>query len=291
MAYNEERNIGRLLEALRHQKTATASITQIIVVASGCTDRTEAIVLEAAQVDKRVRLIRQVRREGKARAINLFLQTARDARADLCVLQSGDTLPREGTLEALLAPFATDPTIGMTGAHVVPVNGHGTFVGGAVQTLWRLHHRLASESPKMGELIAFRNVVMGIADDSAVDEVSIESAVVAKGLRLRYAPDAIVLNKGPETVSDFLKQRRRIHAGHLAVVRQAGYAPSTMKVGRVARHFLADMITSPGQIPVSLGAAGLEALGRTLGAWDFYVAGRSHTVWEIAVTTKDVQGN
>lgn len=291
MAYNEERNIGRLLEALRLQKVVSAHIAQIIVVASGCTDRTEEIVTQAAQVDARVRLIRQTRREGKARAINLFLQAAHEGRADLCVLQSGDTLPQDGTLEALLKPFAEDPAVGMTGAHVVPVNGHGTFVGGAVQTLWRLHHRLASESPKMGELIAFRNVVAGIPEDSAVDEVSIESAVIAKGFRLRYASDAIVRNKGPETISDFLKQRRRIHAGHLAVARQAGYTPATMKLGRVAKHFLADMITSPGQMHVSLGAAGLEALGRTLGAWDYYVARRSHTVWEIAVTTKDVQGH
>ena len=291
MAYNEERNIGRLLEALRHQKTVSARIDQIIVVASGCTDRTEAIVRQAAQVDSRVRLIRQTRREGKARAINLFLQAANEKGADLCVLQSGDTLPEDGTLEALLQPFAADPTVGMTGAHVIPVNGHGTFVGGAVQTLWRLHHRLAMESPKMGELIAFRNVVLGIPGDSAVDEVSIESAINIRGFRLRYAPDAIVRNKGPETISDFLKQRRRIHAGHLAVSRQSGYAPATMKLSRVAKHFLADMVTSPGQIPVSLGAAGLEAVGRALGAWDFYVARRSHAIWEIAVTTKDVQGN
>lgn len=291
MAYNEERNIGRLLEALRHQKTMSARVTQIIVVASGCTDRTEQIVTQAAESDSRVRLIRQARREGKARAINLYLQAAGQNGADLCVLQSGDTLPQDGTLESLLKPFAEDPTVGMTGAHVVPVNGHGTIVGGAVQTLWRLHHRLASESPKMGELIAFRNIVQGIPEDSAVDEVSIESAVIAKGFRLQYAADAIVLNKGPETISDFLKQRRRIHAGHLAVARQAGYAPATMKLSRVAKHFLADMMTSPGQIPVSVGAAGLEAVGRTLGAWDFYVARRSHTVWEIAVTTKDVQGN
>src|SRR5262245_4317703 len=125
MAYNEERNIGRLLEALRHQKVVSARVAQIIVVASGCTDRTEEIVTQAAQVDKRVRLIVQARREGKARAINLFLVAARDAGADLCVLQSGDTLPQEGTIEALLKPFAKDPSVGMTGAHVVPVNGHG----------------------------------------------------------------------------------------------------------------------------------------------------------------------
>lgn len=291
MAHNEERNIGRLLEALRAQTLICCRLDEIVVVASGCTDRTEGIVEAAARHDARVRLVHQERREGKARAINLFLEMAQASMIDICILQSGDTLPEAGTIDALVRPMAEDPTVGMTGAHVVPVNGHGTFLGAIVQTLWRLHHRLATEVPKMGELVAFRNVVSRIPDDSAVDEVSIESAVTSKGLSLRYAPDAIVLNKGPETVSDFLRQRRRIHAGHLDVARRAGYAPSTMSLSRVGRHFLADTLSSPSQIPVGLGAAALEAAGRTLGAWDFYITRRSHAIWDIAVTTKDVQGH
>lgn len=291
MAYNEERNIGKLLEALRVQEMTCADLDRIVVVASGCTDRTVEIAEAARQRDPRVRLIRQERREGKARAVNLFLEEARVAGAEICVLQSGDTLPRPGTLDLLVRPMVEDPAVGMTGAHVVPVNGHDTFVGGVVQTLWRLHHRLAMEQPKMGELVAFRNLVPSIPGDSAVDEVSIEAALTSRGYTLRYVPQAIVLNKGPETISDYLKQRRRIHAGHLEIARRTGYAPSTMSVGMVARHFLADTFSRFGQIPVGVGAAALETAGRALGAWDHYVAHRSHAVWDIAVTTKNVQGH
>jgi len=291
MAYNEERNIARLLEALRLQALELASIEEIVVVASGCTDRTEELVADAARRDARVRLIRQPRREGKASAINLYLQAARACRADVCILQSGDTLPERGTIEALVKPMALDKNVGMTGAHVVPVDGRGGYLDAVVRTLWRLHHRLAMEVPKAGELVAFRNVIASIPPDSAVDEVSLESAVTSRALSVRYVPEAIVLNKGPETISDFLKQRRRIHAGHLDVARKAGYAPSTMSLSRVGRHFFADALSKPSQFPVSLGAAALEALGRAMGAWDFYITRKSHTVWDIAVTTKDVQGN
>ncbi|HET9480595.1 MAG TPA: glycosyltransferase [Candidatus Polarisedimenticolia bacterium] len=291
MAYNEERNLGRLLEALRTQELSRCRIDSIIVVASGCTDRTEPIAEQAASVDSRVHLIRQARREGKSSAINLFLKTARASGVDVCVLQSGDTLPEAGTIEALVRPMAEDPGIGMTGAHVVPVNSEGTLLGRIVRVLWKLHHRLAMEVPKMGELIAFRNLIASIPEDSAVDEVSVESAITRAGLALRYAPDAIVLNKGPETVSDFLKQRRRIHAGHLDVKRKAGYAPSTMSLPRVARVFAAEVAASPSSAPAAAGAAALEAVGRALGAWDFYVAHRNHTVWDIAVTTKNVEGH
>jgi len=42
--YNEEANIGRLLEAIAEQLLDEVEIAEIIVVASGCTDRTEKIV-------------------------------------------------------------------------------------------------------------------------------------------------------------------------------------------------------------------------------------------------------
>ena len=44
MAYNEEANIGRLLSSLLDQNLTQANLTEIFVVASGCTDRTEKIV-------------------------------------------------------------------------------------------------------------------------------------------------------------------------------------------------------------------------------------------------------
>ncbi len=291
MAYNEERNIARLLEALGRQRMQTCTIDSIMVVASGCTDATEPITRAAAERDRRIRLISQPTREGKARAINLFLREARASGVDICVLQSGDTLPQDETIERLVRPMVEAGDVGMTGAHVVPVNGKGSYVGRIVHTLWRLHHRLAMESPKAGELVAFRNLVDAIPDESAVDEVSIESAISLQGLLLKYVPDAIVLNKGPETFSDFLKQRRRIHAGHIEVARRFGYAPSTMSLGRVGRHVMADMLEAPSEIPACLGAAALEAVGRALGTYDFYIARKSHAVWDIAVTTKNVQGN
>jgi len=291
MAYNEERNIGRLLESLGRQRTQGCRIDSIFVVASGCTDATESITRAAATRDPRIRLVSQPVREGKARAINVFLTQARDAGVDVCVLQSGDTLPEEDTIERLVHPMAQDPNVGMTGARVIPVNGKGTYVGRIVHTLWRLHHRLALEKPKAGELVAFRNLVDAIPDDSAVDEVSIESAITSRGLLLRYAPEAIVLNKGPETITDFLKQRRRIHAGHIEVARRSGYAPSTMSLGRVVRHVVSDMIEAPSEIPACVGAAALEAFGRALGTYDVYIARKSHAVWDIAATTKNVQGH
>ena len=45
MAYNEEANVARTLNAVLDQQGPSMRIEEIIVVASGCTDRTVPIVL------------------------------------------------------------------------------------------------------------------------------------------------------------------------------------------------------------------------------------------------------
>src|SRR5262249_39170893 len=149
--------------------------------------------------------------EGKASAINLFLQKAR---SPLVMLLGADVIPAEGALEYLCAPFS-DPAIGMVGGRPVPVNDPRTFLGHAAHLLWRLHDLVARQHPKLGEIIAFRHIISSIPVTSAVDEVSIQALISQPGYQLLYCPECVVYNKGPETVRDFLMQRRRIYAGHL----------------------------------------------------------------------------
>ncbi len=99
MAYNEEANIAHALESILGQKLAAKRITEIVVVASGCQDRTAAIVSDIASRQPRVRLIEQPRREGKASAINLFITAAR---APVLAMVSADLLVEDGAFEALL---------------------------------------------------------------------------------------------------------------------------------------------------------------------------------------------
>jgi biofilm PGA synthesis N-glycosyltransferase PgaC len=72
-AHNEEANIGELLAAMRNQRLHNVQISEVIVVASGCTDATEDIVRRHALQDLRIQLLVQEKREGKTSAINLFL--------------------------------------------------------------------------------------------------------------------------------------------------------------------------------------------------------------------------
>ena len=284
MAHNEAANIGRLLARVAASRLERVEVAEIIVVASGCTDDTEAIVRAAAAADPRIRLISQPAREGKASAMNLFLG---EATCDVLVLSSADLLPAEDALERLVSPFA-DPEIGLTASRPEPVNDPATFMGFAAHLLWDLHHQINLQGFKAGEMIAFRKVFNRIPPHTAVDEASVEPLVRGQGYGVRYVPEAIVYNKGPETIDDFLRQRRRIYAGHLEMQAQLGYSVSTMSGTKIAGHLLRHLDWRPRPFFWTWRVVALEMWGRYLGRRDFK-ARRSHTVWEIAATTKELE--
>ena len=282
MAYNEEANIGQLLEALLTQRLHRVRINEIIVVASGCTDATEAIVSEFVQRTDLVRLLRQPRREGKASAINLLLNETHE---EVIVLHSADTLPKPQTIERLVEHFA-DPQVGMVGGRPVPINAQDEFMGFAVHLLWELHHQMSLQCPKMGELVAFRRIFRQIPYDTPVDEASIEPLIRGQGYCMRYEPQALVYNKGPETLSDFIKQRRRIYAGHLYIVDTLGYHVSTMNGLAILSLFLKNMRLTRRHLTWGPVVVALEVLTRLLGKWDYNIRKSKPFAWSIVESTK-----
>jgi poly-beta-1,6-N-acetyl-D-glucosamine synthase len=283
MAYNEEANIANALRSMLNQEMSGARVSEVIVVASGCTDRTVGIVAELAAAEPRIRLLEQRRREGKASAINLFIEAAT---APVLLLVSADVIVTDGAFGQLLRHFA-DPAVGMVGGHPVPVNGSDTFLGHTVHLQWQLHDVIARKTPKLGEAIAFRNVVPSIPLDTAVDELNIQALVSQLGYRLVYEPRAVIYNRGPETVADFLRQRRRIYAGHLRTRDQQAYEAPTLSAWRVGCALLGStFVTTPRGALWSAGAIGLEAAARALGRYDVLRRDRTHAVWEMSTTTK-----
>ena len=284
MAHNEAANMGPLLKALSEQKTARAAIEEILVVSSGSTDETDEIVRRWEKRDPRIRLLRQQQREGKASAINLFL---REARNNILVLESADTVPLPNSVELLVGPLAIEG-VGMTGARPVPVNGQESFLGAVVHLMWDLHHRLALENPKLGEMVAFRKVLDRIPPESAVDEASLEAAICGAGLRLVYVPEAIVRNKGPRNIRELLRQRRRIQAGHLWLRAASGYRVSTTSALRIVNHLASACSPSAKGLLVAAGAVLLEGFGRGLGWFDFRVRKKNPFIWKMAPSTKNL---
>ena len=282
-AYNEEANIGRLLQAMIDQQQYEIEITEILVIASGCTDRTEEIVRDYMTREPRIQLYVQEQREGKTSAINVFLKHAKEK---ICVLESGDTLPRQDTIEKMVRMFR-DPAVGMTGAQKVAVNTPDHVVGVLSHLRLKMEHQLCLEIPRLGELIAFRKVFDQIPRDVAMDEAFVEALIVRRGMQVRYAPEAVVYNMGPETVSDFVRQRRRNYAGHLYLREKYGYRVSSLQNTRVIRIALEEVWGAVRLVATLAILAILEFYSRILGAYDYRVKKKRHVVWDMAWTTKD----
>jgi len=285
MAYNEGAAIAASIGSVLSQQGPHVNLGRVTVVASGCTDDTVSQARTAGGEDPRFRILEQARRQGKAAAITALLESLDSE--DKVVLVGGDTVLAAGSLEALLAPLE-DSTVGMVGGHPVPLNDRTTTMGRVVHLLWELHHQIALKTPKLGELVAFRRVIASVPSHSAVDEAEIEALVRGQGLRLVYAPGAVVNMRGPGTVGDYLAQRRRIHAGHLQLRRQRDYAVSTMS----SQHILAAIRQARHNGTAGTGtimaAMVLEVWARQLGWWDAVVMDRDHSTWERISSTKDL---
>jgi len=82
MAYNEEGNIADALHSMLSQEMSGARVTEVIVVASGCTDRTAGIVTELAAAEPRIRLIEQRGDRAAGAALRERLRRAGASAAD-----------------------------------------------------------------------------------------------------------------------------------------------------------------------------------------------------------------
>jgi poly-beta-1,6-N-acetyl-D-glucosamine synthase len=279
-AYNEEKNLPLLLRQLG--SCGFRRILEIIVVSSGSTDDTESIVRGFMKKDKRVKLVSEKDRRGKASAVNLALD---NARGDIIILCGADLSLEKNSIERLAAAFS-NPEVGMAGGRPIPIDDRMTMMGFCAHLLWGIHHRIALINPKCGEIVAVRAAGYRIPQGMGADEAYLEHMFRKDGWKIVYCPEAVVHNKGPGSIGDFIRQRRRIHAQHLYLENKTGYRVATANPAMILRGFLTDMDMSPKTIIFALAAVSLELASSALGAYDFYIAGETHQAWAVSETTK-----
>lgn len=284
LAYNEAKNIAKLLDSLLNQKLSRVEIKEIIVVSSASTDGTDEIVREYEKKDSRISLIAESERNGKSAAINHFIA---HSHSDLLIIESADTIPGPETVEKMIVPFK-NKKIGMTGGRPMPVNRDDQMIGFAVQLLWKLHHKMAIRQAKLGEMVAFRKVFDEIPVFSAVDEASIEAIIREQGYQLLYVSDAPIYNKGPENISDFIKQRRRIEAGHLWLKDHQNYQVSSQNPLMMIYLLVSAMFEDPKNIHKIIFTAKLEVFCRILGWYDYKIKKKNPFKWSVISSSKDL---
>lgn len=284
-AFNEEKNIGKLVQGLLKQQTRHIDINKIVVISSASTDRTNEIVKNF--VDKypeKVVLLVQKTRRGKAAAINTFLKHVNDP---IVVVQSADTLPLKDTIEKLCRPFLVDGNIGMTGGAPYPINDSNNFLGYVIHTWWWFHRHI----PRFGEIIAFRNIIDEVSPRTAVDEAYIQAKFAQIGLKIVHVNEAKIYNKGAESIKDMITQRRRIFNGHTRLLQEEHVHISSVSKSGLKLLLFDYKMYSPIHLVWLAGGIVIEIWANILGQYDKRVNHKNPVVWDIATTTKNLAGS
>jgi len=281
----KERAVNKVLELLLKQSLPENwKLDKILVIACGYK---EFYFLK----NKKIRILRENKRKGKAYAVNAALKKIRhNTKLDVIIVHNADVFPKKSMLKTLLKPFKND-YIGITCVRPVCLDDSKDFVGFLNKLVWDLHHLVSLENPKVGEVFAFRNIIKKVPKKLAADEAYIEFVTQKRGYKIVYVPNAVVFNRGPRNIIDFINQRRRFFTGHVHVKNKYRYKVSTMSIIRVTKAFLKYLkvqpINPPKRILWLMCSMFLEAYIRVLGTIDFYVFRKVPYAWEIIKSSKN----
>ena len=282
-AYNEECVIEKSIRSIFSQKLTEVRVKEVIVVASGCTDNTIPIVQNLQKEFPVLRLIVEEKRAGKNSAINKYLD---NKTCDIVAMLNADNVfATEDSLEQLIIPFK-DEHVGITGGRPMPTNDTKDKIGYAVNMMWLMHHNLALIHPKIGEIIAFRDIGTRLRTDLQSDEDTLRMMLEKAGYICLYTPKCIVYNRGPETVEDFKKQRIRVNVGECTMKELYDYNIPTWSNWLLFRSFMKSIWTL-GPHPVkTIYAVRLERYCRKVAIQHVKEGKDSMSVWDRVDSTK-----
>lgn len=296
-AYNEEKSIGPLLENLMCQRVPPEiEDREIIVVTSGCTDRTVDVVKRHMAGNANIRLVEEAKRLGKASALNRAFEAST---GDYVALVPADVCPVDNALFNLLVPFRNGDVSAVSGRPMQdPRRTPKGFMGYLARMTYRLWGRLMKKlndsgqaAHCSGEFMAIRSDVRTvIPDECAVDDAYIAILAKKKGL-IKFAPNAICYNLLPSNLVDYVNQRRRWLYGHFQTKRLTGEYPTvldTMVFSRpsvVAQVLAEEIVECPREIGYLISAIAVEAVIYMLSILD-RVFRRQYGVWPVIRSTK-----
>ena len=291
-AYNEAWNMENLLRNLTQEQNLPRN-SEVLVVCSGCKDQTPQIVKEFSAMDPRVKLIEEPARLGKASAVNLILEKAR---GDHVAFVSADVIPKPNCIMALVETMA-ERSVGISCGRPVPVPRGSLLIREIVETLWGFHNWQLQELNDAGLLMHAseifcirRGIVKEIPKDMVNDDAYLAVMTKSRGYSIKYVPNSEVGVYGPQTVGDYLKQRRRIIAGHYQVRKETGEFSQFLFYSALVRpivtfRLLIEYFARHRKIRSGVATALIELAANMLAGADM-LGGKSHAVWSISTTTK-----
>lgn len=216
--YNEEDSIVDCIKSCFNQ---TYPPDEIIVVASGCTDKTVPNIEELMKEEERIKLVVEKERNGKISAINLILSKSK---GEIVVHTDGDVLLSNDSLEKLVYYFDNYPFVSsVSGTCQIVENKSRIFYEWSKKTVNILNRNKAKLFKEgnffhlCGYIFAHRKgAITNVPQVKGATDATMGSLLKSKG-EIIFDPSIIAYVKHTNNVRDFIRQKARIRYGFLCL--------------------------------------------------------------------------
>lgn len=215
--FNEEANIKQILTSIMEQKLANFSISEILIVSDGSTDKT--VFLAKRIKDKRISIIDDKDRKGKALRINEIFRLATENHVVL--LDADVILNGTDTLEKLLEPFQNDPRIGLISGKAIPVEGT-TFVENSINISINAYLEMVNKINNGNNLYAVEGRILAIKKsvgraiplpkNGIATDAFLYFSTLKQNYLFQYVSQAAVKFYTPKYVNEHVRQNKRFVA-------------------------------------------------------------------------------
>lgn len=287
-AFNEAANIGSLIRELLSQREDGFSLVEIVVASDGSTDETEAVVRSFD--DPRVKLLADGQRRGVIYRQNQLFSVMV---GDVLVLMNADVLPVGNQfLSKFVEPFRHDQHLGIVSNPGSPLPSE-TWFESVINLSVRMKHDAVVRWAGGDNLYLChghsRAFSRAFADKLRWPEEAVAEDAYAYlrcrelGFKFRYQPEATVVFRSPQTLSDHLKQSRRFFRARAmlerlldpAAVRAAHAIPLRFLFPAAFRTFTADPLKFLAYLAVAIYAKTLSLFSvDEKSAWDTAVSSK-----------------
>lgn len=190
-AYNEERNIARMIESVLAQ---TIQPKAWVLVSDGSTDRTDDIIKSQTGMTPFIRFLRIEKScahsfGAKVRAINAGLALLKNVQYEYIGILDADISFQKDYFERLLGEFGRDPKLGICGGNIIQT------VDGTIE------RRIKSLNSVAGAVQLFRRECFESTDgfmpiEYGGEDAAIEICARMRGWKVRTFPEIEVIHYG-----------------------------------------------------------------------------------------------
>lgn len=220
---NEEKVVGRLLEALLNLNYSSQKI-EIIIIDDGSTDKTFEICRKyITQYPNRIKLLHRYESGGKPSALNYGLK---HANGEIIATFDADSVPESDALLKAVE-FFEDPSIAAVQGTICSINADENMLTKFISYETAVRFRAYMQGKDVLKLFVplagtcqfiRRNVLRkigGWSKKSLSEDMDISARLTEKGYNIKYAPDVRAWEENPSTLSQFINQRLRWYRGCL----------------------------------------------------------------------------